>query len=153
MSNAPDYEAFFRRYADAYERSLGERVETDLIRSFFAESFLGASTLGGVSVGANDDAFARTLEQGYAFYKAVGTRRMAVERIEVDPLYDSHDRVKVFYVAQFERSDGAWITIAFDVLYLLQRRQDGPRIFAFIAGDEMALYREHGLVDAEGNPA
>ena len=61
--------------------------------------------------------------------------------------------MRVFYVAQYERSDGAWITIPFDVLYLLQRRKDGPKIFAFIAGDEMALYREHGLVDADGNPA
>lgn len=152
MSDTPDYEAFFRRYADAYQRSLGDRVEADLIRSFFAESFLAASTLGGVNTGPNDETFARTLEQGYTFYKAIGTRRMAVERVEVEPIYENHDRVRVFYVAQYERSDGAWITIPFDVLYLLQRREDGPKIFAFIAGDEMALYREHGLVDADGNP-
>ena len=74
MSGAPDYETFFHHYAGAYERSLGDRVETGLIRSFFAESFLGASTLGGVSVGANDDAFARTLEQGYAFYGSRSNR-------------------------------------------------------------------------------
>ncbi len=153
MFEPPDYDAFFHRYARAYQASLGDRVEVELIRSFFAESFLAASTLGGVNVGANDDAFARTLETGYAFYKAIGTKRMAVERIEVEPLYEAHDRVRVFYVAEYDRPDGASITIPFDVLYLLQRRKDGPKIFAFIAGDETALYREHGLMDAEGRPA
>ena len=30
-----------------------------------------------------------------------------------------------------------------DVLYLLQRRSGGPKIFGFIAGDELAAFREH----------
>ena len=41
---------------------------------------------------------------------------------------------------------------SFDVTYMLQRRPDGPRIFGFVAGDEMALYREYGLVDEDGKP-
>lgn len=153
MSETPDYQEFFHRYADAYQRSLGDSVDTAAIRSFFAESFLAASVMGGVRTGDNDETFEQALKQGYAFYRAIGTRGMAVDRVEVEPLYDRHDRVRVFYIAQYERPDGASITIPFDVLYLLQRREDGPKIFAFIAGDEMALYREHGLVDAEGEPA
>jgi hypothetical protein len=38
------------------------------------------------------------------------------------------------------------------VLYLLQRRAGGPKIFAFVAGDEMSVYRQHGLVNDKGEP-
>ncbi|MBO9716481.1 MAG: hypothetical protein J7507_06640 [Pseudoxanthomonas sp.] len=45
------------------------------------------------------------------------------------------------------------LAVPFDVLHLLQRRAAGPKIFGFIAGDEMALYRAHGLVDGDEHPA
>lgn len=148
---APDYEAFFREYAAAYERSLGDRVDVKTIRGFFAEAFVSASIAGEIAGGKNDETFAETLEKGYAFYKAIGTEGMAVDHVEADALYENHDRVRVFYVARY-RKDGTEITIPFDVLYLLQRRSDGPKIFAFIAGDEMGLYRQYGLVDENGEP-
>ena len=67
----PDYEGFFREYARAYERSLGDSVDVKAIRSFFAEAFLSASTTGQVAVGANDQQFEEALQKGYAFYKAI----------------------------------------------------------------------------------
>lgn len=73
MPAQPDYLAFFRRYAHAYEKSLGETIETDLIRSFFASEFMGLSTEGGINVGKNDETFIEALQQGYAYYKAIGT--------------------------------------------------------------------------------
>jgi hypothetical protein len=153
MLPEPDYAAFFHRYADAYQRSLGDHVEADLIRSFFADTVMALSTSGALMPGENDDSFARTLEQGYDFAKAIGTVSMEADRVEVDALAENHDRVRVFYTAGYRRRDGAALTIPFSIVYLLQRRADGPKIFAFIAGDEMGLYRQHGLVDAEGNPA
>jgi hypothetical protein len=39
-----------------------------------------------------------------------------------------------------------------DVVYMLQRREGGPKIFAFVAGDEMGIYRRYGLVDEQGRP-
>ncbi|TKT75048.1 hypothetical protein [Aquamicrobium sp. LC103] len=148
-----DYLAHFRRYADAYERSLGDRVEADLIRSFFADDFLALSIAGGVSHGANDENFAKVLEEGYRFYKAIGTRGMKVEGVETRPIADMHDRVRVYYRAEYQKPDGAPASIDFDVTYLVQRTKEGAKIFAFIAGDEMALYRKHGLVDEDGKPA
>ena len=149
----PDYAEFFRRYADAYQRSLGDHVEADLIRSFFAESFLGLSTAGGVNAGSNDDSFAEALEQGYAFYRAIGTVSMVCDRVEAEQIAENHDRVRVFYTAGYRRKDGTEVSIGFDLVYLLQRTDDGPKIFAFIAGDEMGLYQRYGLVDEAGNPA
>jgi hypothetical protein len=150
--HAPDYDAFFRDYAAAYQRSLGASVDTTAIRAFFAEGFVGAGPNCQVKAAANDDAFEKSLQQGYAFYKALGTRSMAVERVESEPLFEGHDKVRVFYRAGYERQAGATLSIAFDVVYLVQRRPQGAKIFAFVAGDEMALYRKHGLIDEAGEP-
>ena len=48
----PDHEQFFRDYANAHERSLGDSVD--------------AAT-------PNDEAFAEALREGYGFCKAIGT--------------------------------------------------------------------------------
>lgn len=149
----PDYEAFFRAYTQAYERSLVESVDVAAIRGFFAEAFVGAGVSGHVAAGANDDSFEATLRKGFAFYKAIGTTSMQVERVESQPLYENHDRVRVFYRAGYRRKDGSEVSIPFDLVYLLQRRSGGPKIFGFIAGDEMAAYKAHGLVDESGQPA
>ena len=148
----PDYDRHFRDYAAAFERSLGAAVDTPAIRGFFAEVFIAAGVDGSVRTGANDDGFERKLKEGYAFYKAIGTKKMRVERVDAEPLYQGHDRVRVHYRAEYERRDGSRVGIPFDLVYLLQRRDGGPKIFAFIAGDEMALYRRHGLVDERGTP-
>jgi len=149
----PDYDAFFRTYAQAYERSLGPSVDRQAIRSVFAEHFISAGVNGEVAAGSNDEIFDTVLLQAYEFYKTIGTRGMKVERVEADVLYDHHDRVRVYYRAEYRKKDGSDLTIPFDVLYLLQRRPGGPKIFAFIAGDEMHLYKQHGLVNDKGEPA
>lgn len=149
----PDYEALFRDYVAAYNRSLGDAVDVKAIRAFFAESFIGAGANGQVNAGGNDDSFATALRQGYAFYKAIGTRRMDVELVHAEPLHEGHDKVVVSYRAHYKKKDGSRLEIPFQLVYLLQRRKEGPKIFGFVAGDEMALYREHGLVDEKGKPA
>jgi hypothetical protein len=148
----PEYEQFFRAYAKAIERSLGESVDIAAIRDFFAEAFISASVGGQVAAGANDETFEETLRKGYDFYKAIGTTSMRVDHVESESLYDNHDRVRVFYSAGYRKKDGTEVSIPFDVLYLLQRRSAGPKIFGFVAGDEMALYKQHGLVDENGQP-
>jgi hypothetical protein len=149
----PDYEALFRDYVAAYNRSLGDTVDVKAFRAFFAESFIGAGANGQVSVGRNDESFAKTLQQGYAFYKAIGTRRMEIDLVHAEPLHEGHDKVIVSYRAHYKKKDGSRLEIPFQLVYLLQRREGGPKIFGFVAGDEMALYREHGLVDEQGRPA
>lgn len=149
----PDYQEFFREYANACERSLGDNVDVDAIRSFFAEVFVSASASWQVATGANDETFEQTLRRRYDFYKAIGTTSMKIDRMETEILYENHDRVRVFYIAGYRKRDGTEVSIPFDVLYLLQRRSGGPKIFGFVAGDEMAVYRAHGLVDETCQPA
>lgn len=52
----------------------------------------------------------------------------------------------MFFTADYEKADGETLSLDFDVSYLTEVRDDVVRIFAFVAGDEMALYREKGLV-------
>lgn len=142
-----DFDRFFRSYIDVFNRSLGDTVDAAGIRSHFADSFIGASPAG-IECGANDDAFAAKLEQGYAFYRKIGTKRIALRRVESSALDDLplHHLVKVFYRADYRKRTGETVSIDFYVTYLVQTRDGASRIFAFIAGDEMEAYRKHGLV-------
>lgn len=138
-------ERFFRDYVTAFNRSLGEAPAYEAIRAAFAPCFIAAGPTG-VHCGQNDETFAEHLEQGYAFYRSIGTRRMTLRNVTLTPIDPRHQMARVFYSSEYQRSDGERVTIDFDVTYLLQILDDRPRIFAYIAGDEQALLREHGLV-------
>lgn len=139
----PDFDAFFESYVAAYNRSLGESVDVEAIRSHFSESFIAAGP-GTVMTGDNDETFSQTLEKGYAFYKSIGTKKMEVTGVAVTDIDEGHYLAKVDYRAEYEK-DGATIAIPFSVSYLLEEHEGRLKIFGFIAGDEMALYRRYGL--------
>jgi hypothetical protein len=145
-----DFERFFSDYTDAFNRSLGDTVDAAGIRARFAACFVGAGP-GGVDCGANDDGFAKKLEQGYGFYRKIGTQRMTKKRVEATAIDPLHHMVKVYYRADYRKPDGTPVAIDFDVTYLLQTRDGASKIFAFIAGDEMEAYRKHGLLPSGGS--
>ncbi|HEX5686229.1 MAG TPA: hypothetical protein VFY73_19545 [Ideonella sp.] len=151
-NRSPDYDALFHDYAAVFERSLGDVVDSAAIRGFFAESFVSAGPNGQLQMGSNDTGFEQALQQAYGFYKAIGTQRMWVERVRAQAIDGEHDIVQVAYIAEYLRPDGERLSIPFQVSYLMQRRAQGPKIFGFVAGDEMAVYRQHGLVDDQGQP-
>lgn len=140
----PDYDTFFAGYVDAYNRSLGDTVDTDGIRAYFADSFIGSGPTGS-RCGLNDESFADSLRQGYAFYRSIGTRCLSLRRLDVSEIDAAHDQVRVFYRAEYEKA-GQPISIDFDVVYLLQTVTGKTTIFAFISGDETALYKQYGLI-------
>ena len=142
----PDHiERFFQGYVDAFNRSLGGRIDVEGIRAHFSQCFVAAGPQG-VSCGQNDESFTETLQQGYAFYTSIGTKAMAVRGVTTTPIDGGHQMAKVDYRATYEKPDGERIEIDFAVTYMLAARGDSYEIFAFVAGDEMALYRKHGLV-------
>lgn len=138
-------EQFFRNYVTAFNRSLGEDPAYEAIRACFAPCFIAAGPTG-VKCGQNDETFTEHLEQGYAFYRSIGTRRMILRNVTLTPIDANHQMARIFYSSEYQRRDGDLVTIDFDVTYLLQIREDRPQIFAYVAGDEQALMREHGLV-------
>jgi hypothetical protein len=145
MTLAMTIDEFFAGYVDAFNRSLGESVDADGIRRHFSSCFVGAGPQG-VHCGQNDDSFTEILEQGYAFYRSIGTRAMAVRDVTTVPIDDQHALARVAYTAHYRKPAGEPVDLDFEVSYVLATRGETYEIFAFVAGDEMALYREHGLV-------
>ncbi len=146
-----DLDAFFADYTDSYNQALGDDPDFERIRGYFTDQFLAAGP-DGVQAARNDDVFLAQLKEGYRFYQAIRTRRMDLRRVEVTPIDDGHAMARVSYAAHYARPPGDSVIIDFDVTYLLETFGHRPRIFAFIAGDEIGLYRRYGLVDDRGWP-
>jgi len=149
----PDYVEFFHRHADTFSRILTGELDATRLGDSYAESFVAASANGIVQAGHHDERFSEALRDSTEFYRRIGTRRMQVRGVQPQALDDEHDQVRVAFRTDHRRPDGHELGLEFEVTYLLQRREGGPRIFAFVTGDEMALYRAHGLVDDAGRPA
>ncbi len=141
-------ERFFQDYVAAFNRSLGESPDLETVRASFTSCFVAAGPTE-VICGKNDDEFLKILEQGYAFYRSIGTRSMTLLKVDLTPIDANHQMARVFYSSEYERRDGEIVTIDFDVTYMLHIEKDKPQIFAYVTGDELALLREHGLVAEE----
>ncbi len=140
--------AFFESYANLYNRALaGENVFGEIMNRF-SSRFIAAGP-DGVSTGKQGAAFKRMLAKGYSFYRSIGTQRMTAKRVEASPIDANHCIAKVYYTAEYRKPDGSPLKLDFDVTYLLDVSTTKPKIFGFIAGDEMALYRQHGLIPAK----
>ena len=140
-----DIERFFRDYVDAFNRSLGETPDFEAVRAAFAPCFVAAGPTG-VNCGRNDDSFVKALDQGFTFYRSIGTRRMILRSVALTPIDPNHQMARVYYSSEYERRDGDLVVIDFDVTYMLHIQNATPQIFAYVTGDEQALLREHGLV-------
>lgn len=140
-------ETFFAGYVEAFNRSLGEQVDAEGIRGHFSTCFVGAGPQG-VQCGQNDASFAEALQQGFAFYRKIGTRAMAVREITTTPIDDTHTLAHVAYRANYEKPGADALDLDFEVSYLLVARGETYEIFAFVTGDERALYEQHGLLPA-----
>lgn len=142
---------FFAGYVESFNRSLGDSVDADGIRRHFSSCFVGAGPQG-VQCGQNDASFTEALQQGYAFYRKIGTRAMAVREVTTTPIDDAHWLACVAYRASYEKPDGAPLDLDFEVNYMLAAQGDTYEIFAFVTGDERALYEQHGLLpDADAS--
>jgi hypothetical protein len=148
----PNFETFFDSYAAAFNRSLGDEVDAEAIMACFADCFVSAGPTG-VTCGQNGPHFREVLQGGYKFYKDVGTERMAIRGLNVTTIDPNHHMVIVQWRAHYKRADGSPVSIDFDVAYVVQTlRGDTPKIFAYVAGDEMAALEKHGLIDVKRKP-
>ena len=140
-----EVESFFQGYVEAFNRSLGDEIDIEGIRSHFSDCFVAAGPAS-VKCGDNSEVFAETLRQGYTFYQSIGTRAMAVRSVTSTPIDDSHQMARVEYRATYERPSGEIMEIDFAVSYFLAQNGQTYKIFGFVAGDEMAMYQQHGLL-------
>lgn len=142
---ARQYKEFFQKYVEAYNRGLKGDLDTELVQSFFTDQFLAAGP-DSVETGSNNITFSATLRKAYSFYQKIGTREMHVRNLMVTPIDRFHYMVKVYYRADYTPAGQPLKSIDFDVTYFIQNGEGGPKIFGFVAGDEMQAYRDAGLV-------
>lgn len=136
----------FERYERFFKKSLGGDIDMDEVESLYATDFI-ASSPAGVMTGKNDDQFRQAMAQGYARYRAMGTREMRIRDVGISPMDEHHCVAHVAWTATYAREDHADdMTIDFDVHYLVRKLDGEPRIFGWVSGDEQALLKKHGIV-------
>jgi hypothetical protein len=86
------------------------------------------------------------MAQGYAQYRAIGTRDMRIRHLHRTPIDAHHCIARVSWAATYARADLAATTIEFEVHYLVQILNGEARVFGWISGDEQALLRQRGIV-------
>jgi hypothetical protein len=142
----PEIENFFNRYETRFNEALrgGEPDVAETVNSF-AEHFIEASPAGVVAA-KNDDQFKGSIREGWTFYKQIGILAMEILSKQISILDDMHALVKIHWNSAFVRNDNTHGEIDFDVFYLIQKKDEHLRIFAYITGDEQQALKDEGLV-------
>ncbi|MGX9571881.1 DUF6841 family protein [Mesorhizobium sp. f-mel] len=134
----------FERYEQLFQKSLAGDADMDEVTSVYASAFIAASPAG-VMVGKNDDQLKQVMEQGYARYRAIGTKEMRIRDVRISPIDEHHCVAHVAWTSSYARKDRPDVTIDFDVHYLVQKLGEEPKIFGWVSGDEQEVLRKHGV--------
>lgn len=134
----------FARYEHLVAEILAGRAGAGEFAPLYTDDVLGASPQGVAAGKARD--FLGALAQGFERYRALGTRRMQVTGLRVVPIDAEHCLAHVGWSALYERDDLPPTTIAFEVHYLVRLHEGEARVFGWIAGDEEASLRKHGVM-------
>jgi hypothetical protein len=135
----------FERYERFFKQSLGGHIDMDQMASLYAREFIAASPAG-VMTGKNDEQLKTVMTQGYAHYRAIGTKEMRIRNVRISPMDEHHCVAHVAWTAIYSRENSSDISIDFDVHYLVQKLDGEPKIFGWVSGDEQAVLREHGVI-------
>ena len=120
----------FERYESVFNRSLGGDMEMDETAALYASEFIAASPAG-VMAGKNNDQLKQVMAQGYARYRAMGTKEMRIRNVRLSAIDDHHCVAHVAWTATYVRKDQPEVAVDFDVHYFVQKL-DGSR--RFLAG-------------------
>lgn len=134
----------FARYERLTAQALAGTAEGDAAADLYASEVIAASPAG-VRGGKNDDVFRQALTQGWARYRAMGTKAMRIRDLRVTPIDPLHALAHVAWTATYAREGRADAVIGFEVHYLVQVRDGRAAVFGWIAGDEEALLKAHGI--------
>ena len=135
----------FERYERVFNAALHGDVDMDDVAELYAADFIAASPAG-VMTGKNDEQLKQVMAQGYARYRAIGTKEMRIRGLRISPMDERHCVAHVAWRATYARNDKPDVTIDFDVHYLVQQLSGEPKVFGWVSGDEQAVLKEHGIV-------
>lgn len=135
----------FDRYQRLFNQALAGEVDMEEVASLYSSEFIGAAPAG-VRTGKNDAQFKELMAQGYAQYRATGTKEMRIRNLGISPIDALHAMAHVAWTAIYARKGQPDVAIDFDVHYLVQIVNGEPSVFGWISGDEQALLKQHGIV-------
>ncbi|WP_129792224.1 nuclear transport factor 2 family protein [Sphingosinicella sp. CPCC 101087] len=135
----------FQRYERSFTQALGGDMDMDEVASLYASEFIAALPAG-VMAGKNDDQLRQVMAQGYEYYRSIGTKEMRIRNVRLSPIDERHCVAHVAWTATYERKDEAETAIDFDVHYFVQTLDGVSKVFGWVAGDEQALLRKHGII-------
>jgi hypothetical protein len=92
----------FERYERFFNQSLGGDMDMDELASLYASDFI-AATPAGVTTGKNDDQLKHVMTQGYAHYRAIGTKEMRIRNVRLSPIDEHHCMAHVAWTATYGR--------------------------------------------------
>lgn len=136
---------FFARYESCFNQALRGDIDMDEVAALYASEFIAASPAG-VMAGKNDDRLKEVMAQGYARYRAMGTKEMRIRGLRITSLDAYHCVAHVAWTATYSRKDQPDVAIDFEVHYFVQNLDGKARVFGWVSGDESALLRKHGIV-------
>jgi len=136
--------ALFERYERLFNRALGGDADMEAVAALYAPEFIGAAPAG-VMAGKNDDRFREAVAQGFARYRAMGTKAMRVRGIQLSPLDDLHCVAHVGWTATYAREGRPDTAIDFEVHYFVRAPDGEPQVFGWVTGDEEAVLKAHGI--------
>ena len=140
-----DVEIFVARYEYLFNRAVNGDADLDAIKMLYSAEFI-AATPQGVRSGVIDDSFEAVMARRYERYRALGTKSMTVEKIDIHEIDGTHCVARVSWESVYQRGGGNEIHIPFDVNYLLEQRGGDLKVFGWIVGDEDALLKAKGVV-------
>lgn len=120
-------------------------MDTGEVAALYASEFIAASPAG-VMAGKNDEQLKQVMAQGFARYRAIGTKEMRIRNVRLSSIDDCHCVAHVAWTATYARNDQPDVAIDFDVHYLVQKLDGEPKVFGWISGDEQALLVKHGII-------
>jgi hypothetical protein len=139
-----DVEQFFRRYAKAFKDGLEGALNPRSLRSLYSTQYIAAGPKG-VMAGDNDESFSAHMSKGYEQYRQLGTKAMTVTAIDVHTIDESHCIAHVDWISEFEK-DGRRVDVAFKNTYFLELNDGELKVFGWVAGDEIQLLKDNGLM-------
>jgi len=142
----------FERYERLFNQALGGDADMDAVASLYATDFIAASPAG-VTSGKNDERLQKVMAHGYARYREIETQEMRIRHVRTSPIDEHHCIAHVAWTASYARKEAPDVTIDFDVHYLVQKLGGEAKVFGWVAGDEEALLKKHGIIQASSETA
>lgn len=135
----------FRSYESETNAALAGQPDIEALSDLYADVFVAAAPAG-VVTGQKDQEFRAMLASGLAHNREIGTRRMDVEEVRVEPVDALHALAHVRWRATYDVG-GDRKTIGFTNAYLTRVENGRAKVFGWITGDEQAELRKHGIID------